>query len=339
MAAEAVELARAAGWPVVAEPFGRYDRTAVAARTGPCCSAPGAGWRRTCRSRCSSSVGSRWRGRSPRCCVTPAYGSRWSRPPPTGWTRRTSRPASGRGAPSAASRRGRRRLRGPRLGRGVDRGRPAGGQGRRRGRRPVAGRPAPPWPSRSRRRCPPGATLFVGSSNPVRDLDLAVGPGALDAATQVVASRGLAGIDGCVSTAAGIALAAPDSPTYALMGDLTFLHDQGGSADRPARATPGPDDRGAQRRRWRHLHAARAGRAGAGGRLRAGLRHPDRHVARGAVPGPRRPSRAGVHGGRAQRRGRRPGRPGSPSSRCRSHRAAHRDLQADLRGAAVAALA
>ena len=29
MAAEAVELARAAGWPVVAEPFGRYDRTAV----------------------------------------------------------------------------------------------------------------------------------------------------------------------------------------------------------------------------------------------------------------------------------------------------------------------
>ena len=88
------------------------------------------------------------------------------------------------------------------------------------------------------------------------------------------------------------------------MGDLTFLHDQGGPADRPARAAPGPDDRGAQRRRWRHLHAARARRARAGGRLRAGLRHPDRHVARGAVPGPRRPARAGVHGGRAQRGGR-----------------------------------
>ena len=45
----------------------------------------------------------------------------------------------------------------------------------------------------------------------------------------MVASRGLAGIDGCVSTAPGIALAAPDgSATYALMGDLTFLHDQGG---------------------------------------------------------------------------------------------------------------
>ena len=59
---------------------------------------------------------------------------------------------------------------------------------------------------------PADATLFVGSSNPVRDLDLAVGPGGLDAATRVVASRGLAGIDGCVSTAAGIALAGRRTP-------------------------------------------------------------------------------------------------------------------------------
>jgi 2-succinyl-5-enolpyruvyl-6-hydroxy-3-cyclohexene-1-carboxylate synthase len=46
----------------------------------------------------------------------------------------------------------------------------------------------------------------------------------------VVASRGLAGIDGCVSTAVGLALAQPQRPAFALMGDLTFLHDLNGLA-------------------------------------------------------------------------------------------------------------
>jgi 2-succinyl-5-enolpyruvyl-6-hydroxy-3-cyclohexene-1-carboxylate synthase len=65
-----------------------------------------------------------------------------------------------------------------------------------------------------------GSTLVVGSSNPVRDLDLAGGgPGPL-----VVANRGLAGIDGVLSTATGMALSS-DRPTYALVGDLTFAHD------------------------------------------------------------------------------------------------------------------
>jgi 2-succinyl-5-enolpyruvyl-6-hydroxy-3-cyclohexene-1-carboxylate synthase len=72
---------------------------------------------------------------------------------------------------------------------------------------------------------PAGAVLFLGSSNPVRDVDLTAGRHA-DPLT-VVANRGLAGIDGCVSTAAGLALGGAH-PAYGLMGDLTFLHDANG---------------------------------------------------------------------------------------------------------------
>jgi 2-succinyl-5-enolpyruvyl-6-hydroxy-3-cyclohexene-1-carboxylate synthase len=75
---------------------------------------------------------------------------------------------------------------------------------------------------------PAHATLFVGSSNAARDLDLALTPATLATGAAVVASRGLAGIDGCVSTSVGLALAHPARPTYALMGDLTFLHDSNG---------------------------------------------------------------------------------------------------------------
>jgi 2-succinyl-5-enolpyruvyl-6-hydroxy-3-cyclohexene-1-carboxylate synthase len=67
---------------------------------------------------------------------------------------------------------------------------------------------------------PPEAVVFAGSSNGVRDLDLAGGAGG----PLVLANRGLAGIDGCLSTAAGLALAG-GRPTYALVGDLTFVHD------------------------------------------------------------------------------------------------------------------
>jgi len=67
--------------------------------------------------------------------------------------------------------------------------------------------------------------LVLGSSNTIRDVDLVASTRwhPLD----VYANRGLAGIDGTISTAAGIALA-QGIPTRLLLGDLTFLHDAGG---------------------------------------------------------------------------------------------------------------
>lgn len=74
--------------------------------------------------------------------------------------------------------------------------------------------------------------LVVASSNPVRDLDLApVVP------IRTVANRGLAGIDGTISTAVGAALANAGA-TYALIGDLAFLHDFTGLVIGPAEARP-----------------------------------------------------------------------------------------------------
>jgi 2-succinyl-5-enolpyruvyl-6-hydroxy-3-cyclohexene-1-carboxylate synthase len=73
----------------------------------------------------------------------------------------------------------------------------------------------------------PDGVLFVGSSNAVRDLDLVATE--LPAEALIVANRGLAGIDGAISTAEGVALAS-GLPTRAYLGDLTFLHDLNGLA-------------------------------------------------------------------------------------------------------------
>ncbi len=75
----------------------------------------------------------------------------------------------------------------------------------------------------------PGQSLVVGSSNPVRDLDLMLVPYRPRERRLVVGNRGLAGIDGTISTAIGVDLGRAGAPrTTAVMGDLTFLHDAAG---------------------------------------------------------------------------------------------------------------
>ena len=73
---------------------------------------------------------------------------------------------------------------------------------------------------------PEDAVLFLGSSSVIRDVDL-LGE---QLPTRVLTNRGVGGIDGTVSSAVGVALAASadNQPAYAIMGDLAFLHDANG---------------------------------------------------------------------------------------------------------------
>lgn len=89
------------------------------------------------------------------------------------------------------------------------------------------------------RSVPADALVVLGSSNAIRDVDLAAVPPT--ARTWVLANRGLSGIDGTVSTAVGAALEhhrARGRPAYALMGDLTFLHDANGLVIGPEEPRP-----------------------------------------------------------------------------------------------------
>jgi len=86
---------------------------------------------------------------------------------------------------------------------------------------------------------PPKTSLFVSNSMPVRDLDV-FGPDRQDSLT-VYGNRGASGIDGIVSSVAGIAGAGMsrvsdqtfseeecDSSVVAILGDIAFCHDMNG---------------------------------------------------------------------------------------------------------------
>lgn len=80
----------------------------------------------------------------------------------------------------------------------------------------------------------PGDQLVLGASNPVRDAALV---GLNTEGLAVRSNRGVAGIDGTVSTAIGAALAHPGR-TIALLGDLTFVHDASGLLVGPTEPVP-----------------------------------------------------------------------------------------------------
>jgi len=88
----------------------------------------------------------------------------------------------------------------------------------------------------------PGDQLVLGASNPVRDAALV---GLNPHGITVRSNRGVAGIDGTVSTAIGAALAHEGSHertaggrNIALIGDLTFVHDSSGLLIGPTEPVP-----------------------------------------------------------------------------------------------------
>ncbi len=85
----------------------------------------------------------------------------------------------------------------------------------------------------------PGDQLVLGASNPVRDAALV---GLNTDGVQVRSNRGVAGIDGTVSTIVGAALAHDRSGnagrTIGLIGDMTFVHDSSGLLIGPTEPIP-----------------------------------------------------------------------------------------------------
>ena len=79
--------------------------------------------------------------------------------------------------------------------------------------------------------------LWLGASNTIRGFDLtATAPGR----DGVFSNRGLAGIDGTIASALGLAMAST-KPVRAVMGDMTFAYDLATLVQRPEGRTPQPD--------------------------------------------------------------------------------------------------
>jgi 2-succinyl-5-enolpyruvyl-6-hydroxy-3-cyclohexene-1-carboxylate synthase len=76
---------------------------------------------------------------------------------------------------------------------------------------------------------PDDTALFVSSSRPIRDLEGFARP---RGGVHTYANRGLAGIDGNISTALGVAYG--HKATIAVLGDLSFLHDLTGLVNKEA---------------------------------------------------------------------------------------------------------
>ena len=161
--------------------------------------------------------------------------------------------------------------------------------------------------------------LVLGSSNGIRDVDLAGLPAAEPAAT-VYANRGLSGIDGTISTATGIALGGRQETTL-LLGDVTFLHDAGGlllgsGEDEPQlRIVVLNDSGGAIFDLLEHGAVRESGTLR--GRRRTPLRHPAHSGHRGTRRSVRRRALLGKYDG-GTRRGARPAVAGP-----QHHRGAH----------------
>lgn len=80
------------------------------------------------------------------------------------------------------------------------------------------------------------AQAMIGSSMAIRHADIHGPVGEAYTRAPVYAARGLAGIDGTIATASGIALAS--GPIRVIAGDLTFAHDVGALALGPAERAP-----------------------------------------------------------------------------------------------------